>query len=369
MTDRSRPTRLDRRTVLGGLGAGLGMAIAPQALRAAKGDDDDGPGEQLGAVHGIEVEARPITHFERGRPDVTRFGDLEFRGGLVLSSPSRHFGGWSGLITESDGSGLLAISDVGGWLSADLAYDGTRPAGLRRAKIGPLRDQQGKPLESKAEQDAEGLTLLEGTLAKGIVLVAFERNHRIVRYPVAGREIGTAIGNLKLAPEARRMPKNQGLEALAVLKAGPHKGSVVALAERFTRGSGYHTGWIWVGGEAKSFQLKDIEGFNVTDAVGLPDGDLLVLERYFRWTEGVKMRLRRLTGSEIVPGAKIIGRTLLQVDSAFEIDNMECLAMHRDAKGDTVLTLMSDDNFNHFLQRTVLLQFTLAEKSRNAARP
>ena len=48
---------------------------------------------------------------------------------------------------------------------------------------------------------------------------------------------------------------------------------------------------------------------------------------------------------------------------------MECLGVHRDAKGDTVLTLMSDDNFNHFLQRTILLQFTLAEKSRAAARP
>ena len=32
--------------------------------------------------------------------------------------------------------------------------------------------------------------------------------------------------------------------------------------------------------------------------------------------------------------------------------------MHRDASGETILTLMSDDNFS-LLQRTLLLQFAL----------
>ena len=43
-----------------------------------------------------------------------------------------------------------------------------------------------------------------------------------------------------------------------------------------------------------------------------------------------------------------------------QIDNMEGLSVHRDAAGALVLTLISDDNFS-LLQRTVLLQFTLAE--------
>ena len=112
---------------------------------------------------------------------------------------------------------------------------------------------------------------------------------------------------------------------------------MVAFAERFTRGSGYHTGWIWVGGgEPQRFQLQDIDGFNITDAAGLPDGGLLVLERYFRWTEGVKMRLRHIPAGEIAPGARITGRTLIEADSGFEIDNMEGLAVHRGAGGETV---------------------------------
>jgi len=39
---------------------------------------------------------------------------------------------------------------------------------------------------------------------------------------------------------------------------------------------------------------------------------------------------------------------------------MEGLSVHRSVGGDIVLTLISDDNFT-FLQRTLLLQFTLAE--------
>jgi hypothetical protein len=39
---------------------------------------------------------------------------------------------------------------------------------------------------------------------------------------------------------------------------------------------------------------------------------------------------------------------------------MEGLSIHRSATGETVLTLISDDNFS-VLQRTLLLQFVLRE--------
>lgn len=347
-------TRVDRRTVLAGLVGGAGAALAP---RWAHGEDKDPPPPT--SIEDIEVSARPIAHFERGQPDTKRFGPLEFRGGLVLSSPSANFGGWSALIMAPDGKRMLAISDVGSWMTADLAYDGTRPARLSHARIGPLLDAHGQPLDSKKEADAEAATLLDGTLQQGTLLIGFERHHRIDRYPIRDGVIQPAVSTLKLPAEAKRMPNNQGIEALTVLKRGPYKGSVVAFAERFTRGSGYHTGWIWVGGEPQRFQLQDIDGFNITDAAGLADGSLLVLERYFRWTEGVKMRLRHIAAKEIAPAARITGRILFQGDSGYDIDNMEGLGVHHGAGGETILSLISDDNFNHFLQRTVFLQFTL----------
>jgi hypothetical protein len=191
--------------------------------------------------------------------------------------------------------------------------------------------------------------------------IGFERLHRIGQFRIVDRQPRVPSGYMKLPPEARRMPSNQGLEALAVLQAGPLRGSLIAFAERYTRGSGYHTGWLWVRGEPRQIHLRDDDGFNITDAAGLPDGGLLVLERHFRWSSGVKMRIRRLSAAEIGPGAKLVGRTLVSADSSFEIDNMEGIAVHRGSNGETVVTLISDDNFNRFLQRTILLQFTLHE--------
>jgi len=357
------PSRQSRRAVLAGLAAGAGLGLVPP-LRALAADD--GP-EPPSTPESLEINARPIPHFDRSRPEVKRFGALEFRGGLVLNSPSPNFGGWSGLLMESDGRGLLSISDVGTWLSADIAYEGTRPIGLKGARLGPLRDSRGRPLRSKREQDAEGLTLLEGDLRRGTLLISFERLHRIVRYPVRERQIGAPVGSLRMPADARRMMENQGLEAIAILRGGRHKGSLVAFAERLTGGSGYHTGWIWVGGEPQRFHLSDIDGFNITDAAVLPDGDLLVLERRYRVTEGVKMRLRRIAAAELVPGARITGSTLVEANSGFEIDNMEGLAVHRSPAGETVVSMISDDNFNRLLQRTLFLQFTLLDEPRRAS--
>jgi hypothetical protein len=50
----------------------------------------------------------------------------------------------------------------------------------------------------------------------------------------------------------------------------------------------------------------------------------------------------------------------MQADLGYQIDNLEGLSVHRSAAGDTVLTLISDDNFS-IIQRTILLQFTLVE--------
>jgi len=353
--------RLTRRAALAGLAAGAAYSLAPFPARA--GDDD-----ALAKDIAVEVTARPIATFGSA-PEETRFGALEFRGGVSLYGNSKHFGGLSGLVVEPDGRGLLAVTDVGNWLSAEITYDGVKPTGLKAARMGALRDEAGEPLRDKKYQDAESITLLDGSLQQGRVLVGFERQHRIVPYQVANRAITGAAGpELKPPADVRKIPKNQGFEAVARLKAGPYAGAVIAFAERYTRGSGYHTGWLWLEGEPQKLHVKDIDGFDLTDAAGLDNGDLLILERRFRWTEGVQMRLRRLSVREIKPGAKITGETLLAANGDYQIDNMEGVAVHRDAAGQTVLTLISDDNFNRFLQRTLLLQFTLLDKPRSTVR-
>ena len=103
-----------------------------------------------------------------------------------------------------------------------------------------------------------------------------------------------------------------------------------------------------------------MERCDITDAAALPDGGIVILERRFRFSEGVQMRIRRISQSELEPGALIEGEVLLEANDAFNIDNMEAIAAHRAAAGETVITLMSDDNFSPF-QRTLIMQFALPE--------
>ena len=156
------------------------------------------------------------------------------------------------------------------------------------------------------------------------------------------------------------MKGNAGIEAMTVISGGPHQGAVIAYSERFPDPDGNHVGWLWIDGEPQRLGLRSLGGFDLTDVAALPDGSLIMLERRFRWTEGVRMQLRLIRAAEVSPGRMADGDVLLTADLTSEIDNMEGLTVHRDASGATVLTLVSDDNFNPILQRTILLQFSLA---------
>ena len=92
----------------------------------------------------------------------------------------------------------------------------------------------------------------------------------------------------------------------------------------------------------------------------LPTGDLLILERKFSWLSGLGIRIRRIPLESVAPGAVIDGPSIFEADLGNEVDNMEGIDAHVTAEGETVLTMVSDDNFS-MIQRTLLLQFTLVE--------
>lgn len=317
----------------------------------------------------ISIEAKPITEFKRGAAGETHFGRLDFRGGLQLTSPSANFGGWSGLVMDPDGRKFISISDSGAWLTGELTYDGSKPLGVTNARMGPLLSEAGLPFRRDRERDAEAIALVNGTVSSGSFLVAFEQNHKILRYDLTRDGLSPALGALPLPAGAQKMKRNNGFEAMTVMRGGPSKGAVIAISERLLDKAGNHTGWIWVGATPQKFNLVNTGEFEVTDIAGLEDGTLFVLERRFRWLEGIQMRLRRIMPDEVQPGALLRGETLLEADYEYEIDNMEGLGLSRGRPGETIITLISDNNFNNFLQRTVLLQFSLTEPQTAKARP
>src|SRR5260370_31797626 len=108
------------------------------------------------------------------------------------------------------------------------------------------------------------------------------------------------------------------------------------------------------------FSVRRTKDFDISDAVLLPSGDLLVLERKFSLLSGVGIRIRRVALASVAPGAVVDGPGIFEADFGHEIDNMEGIDAHVTPEGQTVLTMVAYDNFS-MLQRTLLLQFTLVE--------
>lgn len=320
-------------------------------------------------VQPISVSAKALRHFKISAPGQRRFGKLEFRGGLVLESKAATFGGWSGLAIDRDGRKFLAVSDAGFWMSGRIDYAGKAPAGIAEAKVGAIRALRGRVITSKRDLDAESVAFLDGRLEHGTLLVSFERNHRVGLFPVKNSEISAPARYLPRSSDMRRMQRNKGFEAVATVNGGRFKGSIIAIAERYPGDEKRHRGWMWVKGKPEPFELSNIGAFDITDAVTAEDGTLYVLERRFRWIEGVKMRIRRFAAESVQPGAMLEGEVLIEADMSFEIDNMEGLTLHKGSDGETILTLISDNNFNGFLQRNLLLQFAVLADRRSARGP
>ncbi len=306
-------------------------------------------------IQKIEVRAQPIEAFDPRDASRLRFGSLAFRGGLVLTSPYRHFGGLSGLRVFSDGARFVAVTDRGHWLRARIGYRDGRPVAIEDAEMAPILGADGRPLNRRGWYDAESIAMDNGTLYVGI-----ERVHEIVRFDF-GKDGLRARGRPIPVPQGvKALPSNRGLECLALPARGqPLAGTLIAISERGLDRSGNIQGFL-IGGAGGTFTVRRTDEFDVSDCTITPDGDLLLLERRFSWTRGVAMRIRRVALSSIGQGAVVNGPELILADMGYQIDNMEGISVHRAADGALVLTLVSDDNFSIF-QRTLLLQFVLTE--------
>jgi hypothetical protein len=304
----------------------------------------------------IDVRAAPIAAFDNRDPARRRFGALEFRGGLELSSPNRAFGGVSALRVDPDGAHFLAVTDNGSWLRGRITYEDGRPSGIADAEMAPLLGTDGKPLAARSWYDAESLAEDGGTRYVGI-----ERVDQIVKFDY-GRDGLLARGEpIPLPADFKGFVYNKSLECLVVVPKGmPHAGDMIVVTERSLDAKGNHRSFRLNNGHGEDFSVVRSDDFDVSDCAVLPSSDLLLLERRYSPARGVAMRIRRLPLASLAAGAVVDGKVLVEADLGYQIDNMEGLAVHRADNGDVVLTLISDDNFSA-VQRTLLLQFTLAE--------
>ncbi len=317
------------------------------------------------SVHAADSGPRPITltakPIERFLPltDQTRFGQLEFRGGLDLSAQTMDFAALSGLDFAADGR-LYAVSDRGRWFSAEPILEGGRLVGLADPFVAPILNNAGDPVVGKKWADAEGLRFATRD-GRETALVVFERSNDVRAF--AGPDFALSRStDVPLPAGAKKMSGRDGAEAIAVAPAdGRLGGAMVVIAEMLRDTDGNIQAWIVGGPEAGGFSILRRDGYDVADAVFLPDGDLLTLERRFGLPLGISSRIRRIPGDAVRPGATVDGPIIFEAALGHQVDNMEGIAVSEGPEGETLVALVSDNNLSP-LQRTLLLYFALVDE-------
>lgn len=314
--------------------AGAGLAVGLLALAACAPIHASPPTTPVAAGARITVTATPVP-LNAQDPAQDRIGDFRYVGGLVLTSPdTARLHGLSDMEISADGK-LIAISDEGDLLSARLISDSKgRPTGLASAALTVLTGPDGKPLQGKLEADAEGMALL----ANGDLLVSFERNNRILLYPVGG-------GAPRIAPSpAASFPANGGMEALSAIPgAGP--GAYVTAGE--------DSGETWTckldGDCVQGATIAKPAEFGVVAVRPLPAGRMAWLLRAWDPMRGSRNALviHDAAGGEIAR---------MEMTRPLTVDNYEALAAIPAKDGSVRFYLLSDDNFQNS-QRTLLLAF------------
>lgn len=305
----------------------------------------------------MAVNSTPIRHFAIGSRE-TRFGPLEFVGGLSMTSPVDHFGAFSSFRFAQPGADFIGVADTGFWFFGRVMRDMMgMPVGFANFSMQPMVDGNGQSTREKWTTDAEGIAL-KGDLAT----VSFERVQRIAEFHVERDAMGAAIGELDFLVPRHELRDNRGFETVAYAPDdGPLAGARVVVSERSIDVNGNCFAAVLEGPLKGVFAVTRSDGFDITDGAFLPDGDLLLLERRFTLADGVAMRLRRIDGDSIMPGGLADGPVLFTADMNYQIDNMEALDVWTRIDGATMVSIMSDDNHS-LLQRNLYLEFRLVEE-------
>jgi len=300
----------------------------------------------------IDITATAITSFDNRDPTRTRFGDLEFRGGLELSSRHPAFGGISALHVEPDSNRFIAATDRGSWVRGRIVYRDGKPAAVADAEVAPILGIDGRPLAARGWFDVESLAERDSILYIGI-----ERAEQIVRFDYRRDGLRARGQPIDVPADFKTFTFNKSLECLAAPQ-GALAGRLIVVTEHSLDSAGNLRSFVLGADQVTRFGVRRSDDFDVSDCTVLSQDELLLLERRASPARGIAIRIRRIPIADIKEGAVVDGRSMFDADLAFQIDNMEGIGVHRNSAGETIVTLVSDDNFS-IIQRNLLLQFSV----------
>src|SRR6202166_3882158 len=176
---------LTRRRFLMSGAIGLSTIAGPRLAQAQSATDAPlkpiAPDEfSVAAPVSIEVNARPIASFDRSDRAHVRFGSLEYRSGLALTSRFPGFGGLSGLRLDAKGERFISFSDKGSWFTGRIIYSGREMVGLDDVEAALMLGPDGRPVAARKWFDTESIAL-DGSL----VYIGLERVNQVLRFDFA----------------------------------------------------------------------------------------------------------------------------------------------------------------------------------------
>ena len=262
---------------------------------------------------------------------------------FTWAAPTDVYGGFSGIEVSDDGNSFTVIGDKGIIVTGDFLRKEGQITGVDPTLFN-LKNPDNKGL-TKFNSDAEGLAIR----ADGRIFVSFERYHRVWTY----RDPNSEAAWLPRHPDFQGLQGNFALEALAV----DAKGTLYTLPEQSGDIAKPFPVYRYKDGAwTIPFSIPRTGPFSPVGADFGPDGKLYLLERYLGSFFGFQTRVRRFT----IDGDILSDEQMLLETPAGTHDNLEGLAVWRDAQGAIRLTMISDNNFNA-LQRTELVEYRIKE--------
>ena len=260
----------------------------------------------------IEITATPIASFDNRDPTRTRFGDLEFRGGLELSSRHPAFGGISALHVEPDGNRFIAATDRGSWVRGRIVYRDGKPAGIADAEMAPILGADGRPLAARGWYDVESLAERDGILYIGI-----ERAEQIVRFDYRRDGLRARGQPIDVPADFKTFTYNKSLECLAAPRQGALAGGLIVVTEHSLDSAGNLRSFVLGTDQVTRFGVKRTDDFDVSDCTR-PFAGRTVAARaaLLAGARHCACASAAFRSADIKAGAVVDGRSMIEADLA-----------------------------------------------------
>jgi hypothetical protein len=293
-------------------------------------------------------------------------GGVYLKDGYILTNyKDIRFGEWSGMAFDEKGD-LILVSDRGANLKSSIV-DENGVQNFINTTIGKISVDD----NTMMTKDFEELAIFNGSC-----FISDEFLHQILRYENC--DFGMAPIAIKTPDWKSELSYNKGIEAFDINLEG--KFLAIAEYDKNKKDTSIHKAYYWSLesnytkiNSLKEFTYLSKEGYGVSGLKFLKNGDLLVLERYYKKkfgsaAENYEIDIKYVKKQEIesaieVENAQVKGKSIIHIDNESisgkygYADNFESIAVKEDDNL-TSIYILTDDNRAPF-ERSVLLKFEI----------